>query len=94
MRSPTAPSSSENDRGRRNTYSITSAIATAAASASNTVITATRVPFPRSVVHLKYLPTPKAMNASATSVTNPMLSTMSAEIHFSPQGPMSMPANM
>ena len=34
------------------------------------------------------------MKESATSVTKPMLSTMASSIHFSPQGPMSMPATM
>ena len=34
------------------------------------------------------------MKESATSVTKPMLSTMASSIHFSPQGPMTMPATM
>ena len=42
----------------------------------------TRAPLFFRVSQVKYLPTPNAMNASATSVTNDMLSTIDESIHF------------
>ena len=50
---PTAPSSSENDRERWKTNSITAAMAAAAPSDSSAVMTSTRAPLFFSVSHLK-----------------------------------------
>lgn len=88
-----APSSSEKSRGSPKS-SMVPVTAAAAASASSTVTTTTRTPLAFSLLHLKNLPTPKAIKASAASVRNDMASTVCASISFRQCGPIKIPARM
>ena len=65
-----------------------------ASSASRQVISSTARPVWRSVSFLKKRPTPKAIKASAKSLTNPILSTTAAGIIPIRWGPIKIPVKI
>ena len=89
-----APRIRANSQLRRNTSFRTTVTSTPAASASLKVMTMILFPVRISTSFLKNFPTPKAINASARSLTKPIPSIMGAGMKFRQQGPMRMPARM
>ena len=86
-----APSSSENDHGRRNSVTIAMVMQAPAVKASNIVIVRILLPCFLRISLLKYLPTPKAINASAISVMKSIPATTSSGIICRTQGPIRTP---
>ena len=69
-----------------------SVTSTPASRASKSVMIMIRLPVFNSTSFLKNFPTPKAINASARSLTNPMWPIISTGIRFNPHGPIKIPA--
>ena len=80
MADPMAPSKRQKGMGRWKIKAMEAVTSTAAANDSNRVRMTILLPLARRVDSLKYRPTPKAMKARATSVTNSMCSTISPGI--------------
>lgn len=91
---PIAPSSRENGTDRRKTKIMVKVTSIPAARDSHPVRIRIFQPLFFSCAHLKYFPTPKAMKASAMSVTNPIPPIISAGISPNTQGPIRIPARI
>lgn len=89
-----APSRRQKGRGRRNTSSMAAVTAPKAARASSSVMTMTLAPVSFSFSSLKYRPTPKAMKASAISVTKSIPSITLPGTRPRTYGPTAMPARI
>ena len=90
---PMAPRSRLKDRDRPNS-SMAVVMNTPAVRDSNRVSMTMFFPLAFRDESLKYLPTPKAMKARATSVTNSIPLVISAGIRSSAYGPMATPARI
>ncbi len=89
-----APRINAKPQSSLNSTFSTSVTSTPAVSASLTVITMIFRPVFISTSFLKNLPTPNAINASATSLMNPISSMICSGIKFRQYGPIRIPARI